>query len=246
MSKVNELLSSRFKKASKTLTKMTNLAEMSASGKLSGFSGIFRVVPLTEKEEEVLKELLNTYGKKDINILSDLKLLSALTSEVKAIHTQAVILHGERIKQAQEILKPYRDGAFSAWLVRTYGNRQTPYNFLQYYEFYMSMPRILQEKVDAMPRQAIYTLATRNCPKEEKEEIIRNYEGQSKKEILAFIRKRFPLSKKDKRTPNIGKKILQLLLQVETEISNTQYIFSSKQKKQIVVLLQSIQNKLMS
>ncbi|NGX37987.1 MAG: hypothetical protein K1000chlam2_01156, partial [Chlamydiae bacterium] len=42
MVKVNDLLSSRFKKASEKLSKMTNLAEMSTSGSLSSFSGVFR------------------------------------------------------------------------------------------------------------------------------------------------------------------------------------------------------------
>ena len=46
-------------------------------------------------------------------------------------------------KERKTILKNYRDGAFSAWLIATYGNRQTPYNFLQYYELYITLPEHL-------------------------------------------------------------------------------------------------------
>lgn len=244
MAKVNDLLTSRFKKASNKLSKMTNLAEMSASGKLSSFSGVFRVTPLTENEEEHLRNILSEYSKKHLDISSDLKFLSEITSEVKAINNQAAILHGERIKRAQEILKKYLDGAFSAWLISTYGNRQTPYNFLQYYELYFSVPKILQDKVDSMPRQAIYTLATRNCPKEEKEEIIKNYHGESKKELLRMIREKFPLAQKDKRAPSISEQIIKDLLRIEKELFNPLYMPSKEQKLRIREVLRSIQHKL--
>ncbi len=244
MVKVNDLLTSRFAKASKKLSKMTDLAEMSASGKLSSFSGVFRVTPLTENEEEHLRNILSEYCKEHLDISSDLKFLSAITSEVKAINNQAAILHGERIKRAHKLFKKYRDGAFSSWLISTYGNRQTPYNFLQYYELYSSMPKFLQDKVDTMPRQAIYTLATRDCPKEEKEEIIKNYHGESKKEFLAMIRERFPLAQKDKRAPNVAQQIVKELLRIEKELFNPLFKPSREQKIRIREVLQSIQHKL--
>lgn len=237
MAKVNELLTSRFKKASKKLSKMTDLAERSASGKLSSFSGVFRVTPLTENEEEHLRNILSEYNQDNLNIPDDLKKLSTITSEVKAINNQAAILHGERIKSAQSILKEYRDGAFSAWLISAYGNRQTPYNFLQYYELYTSVPKLLQDKVDLMPRQAVYTLATRDCPSEEKEEIIKNYKGESKKELLTLIRERFPLAIKDKRASNIPESIIKQLLAIEKQMQGPLYKPSMGQKRRIQELL---------
>lgn len=243
MAKVTDLLTSRFKQGS-TKSKMTNLAEMSSSGKLSSFSGVFKVTPLNENEEEYLRNILSEYSRDSLDIPSDLKFLSAITSEVKAINNQAAILHGERIKRAGEILKKYRDGAFSAWLIHAYGNRQTPYNFLQYYELYTNMSKELQEIVDAMPRQAVYTLATRDCPKEDKEEMIKNYRGESKSELLAMIRSRFPLSRKDKRAPNISEVIISRLLQIEKDLSSYRFRPSDGQKKRILEVLQSIRSKL--
>lgn len=244
MAKVNDLLTSRFKQASAKLSKMTNLAEMSSSGKLSGFSGVFKVTPLTENEEEFLRGILSEYSLEHLDIPSDLKFLSAITSEVKAINNQAAILHGERIRRAQEVLKKYRDGAFSAWLIHAYGNRQTPYNFLQYFELYSNMTKELQDKVDAMPRQAVYTLATRDCPREEKEEIIKNYRGETKSELLTLIRTRFPLSNKDRRAPNISEQVIVKLLQLEKDVGSSRFRPSDSQKKRILEVLQSIQSKL--
>ncbi|MFN3330212.1 MAG: CT583 family protein, partial [Pyrinomonadaceae bacterium] len=176
MPKVNDLLSSRLKQK---FSKMTELAEVSSRGQLSSFSGVFRVHPLSDQEQISLEELLKSYqGEIEVSIEQDLLALSNLTSEIKAISNQAAILHGERIKKAQEIFKNYRDGAFSAWLLSTYGNRQTPYNFLQYYEFYLSLPSNLLPKLDEMPRQAIYTLASRDAPLEKKKELLENYRGE--------------------------------------------------------------------
>ncbi|MFY7842672.1 MAG: CT583 family protein [Rhabdochlamydiaceae bacterium] len=202
MSKVNSFLASRLKQASHKLSKMTGLAELSSSGSLSSFSGVFRVGKLNQKEEEDLLEILKNFQKNEQKPEDDLVSLLAITSEVKAINNQAAILHGERIKRAQDILKNYKDGAFSAWLILTYGNRQTPYNFLQYYELYSSLPILLQNKLEEMPRQAVYTLASRQGSLEAKSEIINSYQGEPKAAILCLIRERFPLDELDKRKSN--------------------------------------------
>ena len=244
MAKVNDLITSRFKKTEKKESKMNTLAEMSRAGKLSSFSGVFRVCPLTENEEEKLKLLLREYSNEAQEIGSDLEHLCSITSEVKAINNQALILHGERIKRAQDLLKKYRDGAFSAWLVGAYGNRQTPYNFLQYYELYTGMSKALQEKVDEMPRQAVYTLATRNCPQKEKESIIQNYKGETKKELLALIREKFPLSGKDKRALNLSEQIINQLFHIESQMQNRRFKPSKGQRERILEVLSSIQKSL--
>ena len=115
MSKVNSLLTQRLKLATEKFSKMTNLAELSSSGNLSSFAGVFRVSGLSEKEKEILLTILSQYRSENYDIGEDLESLIAITSEVKAINNQAAILHGERIKKAQEILKNYQDGAFSAY-----------------------------------------------------------------------------------------------------------------------------------
>jgi len=208
MSKLSALLSKRMKSSP---GKVDMLAKLSSTGELSSFSGVFRIAPLTDAEKEELKSILEQFRSTDEEVEQDLETLTQITSEVKAINNQAIILHGERIKKAQALLKDYREGAFSAWLMVSYSNRQTPYNFLQYFEFYTSLNAELQRQIDAMPRQVIYTLASRVADEMEKKQFIENYAGQSKQELLAMIRMQFPLDEEDKRKEKPAEKVMKLL-----------------------------------
>jgi len=241
MSKFNDLLNLRFKQKETPQTKMTALVELSNKGELSSFSGVFRVSALNEKEKEAIATILKNYRHSDFyDVDVDLNALSAITSEVRAITNQAVILHGERIKRAQEILKKYQDGAFTAWLYSTYGNRQTPYNFLQYYEFYTLMPTTLHPQMDQMPRQVVYSLASRLGPIEKKEAIIKNYSGQSKQELLSLIRTEFPLSEDDKRLPNLAAHAISFLRKTKETLKNPLCLPSVEEKKRLQHLLSQV------
>jgi hypothetical protein len=242
MSKVNSLLSERLKTSSDKLSKMSTLAERSSSGNLSSFSGVFKVEGLSEKEKEFLKMLLAEYQKEGQDIEADFDSLSSITSEVKAISNQAAILHGERIKRAQEILKKYKDGAFTFWLIQTYGNRQTPYNFLQYYELYLAVPQLLLPKLDEMPRQAAYTLASREGPFETKVEIIKNYQGETKQAVIEQIRKAFPLQEKDKRAQDHGQNLIKGLQKMLDFFSNQPVKLLPPQQKKALQLIDSLKH----
>ena len=174
MANVNSLLTKRLNKKDQT-SKMSQMAKQSASGNLTGFAGVFGVSELNDNEKGFLEEILNEYSTGKENITSDLTSLISITSEVKAINNQAAILHGERIKKAHKILTSYRDGAFTSWLLTAYGNRQTPYNFMQYYDFYQAMPKGLRPQIESMPRQAIYTLATRDGSLDKKRKLVENF-----------------------------------------------------------------------
>lgn len=242
MSKFNDLLHLRFKQKDSKNPKMTALVEKANNGELSSFSGVFRVAELNAKEKEDIETILRSYQEEDAaDYETDLKALMAITSEVKAITNQAVILHGERIKRAQEILKNYREGAFTAWLFSTYGNRQTPYNFLQYYEFYTLLPQTLHPKLDQMPRQAVYTLASRSGTFEKKESIVRNYTGQPKEELLKLIRIEFPLPEDDKRLPHFGNQMVQFLKRSRDLAKNPHCVLREEEKRQIRNLLNQIE-----
>ena len=240
MGKVNSLLTQRLKQATEKFSKMTDLAELSSTGQLSSFSGVFRIANLTSTEQDDLRNLLRNFSSETQEIETDLLTLSSLTSEVKAINNQAAILHGERIKKAQEILKSYKEGAFTAWLIATYGNRQTPYNFLQYYELYIALPQFLLPKLDAMPRQAVYSLASRTGPLEKKEEIIKNYCGEPKVELLSKIRETFPLPTDDKRAHDLANFAIIQLNRLHKLLETQTFAPNPKQKKSIQNLLKSL------
>src|SRR5262249_38023900 len=150
---VNSILDQRMKKPSNT-SKMAAMAKQSASGNLTSFSGVFSIAELSAKEKNTLAEILKSYANEEQDFSTDLDILISLTAEVKAINNQAALLHGERIKKAHHVLTRYRDGAFTAWLIAAYGNRQTPYNLMQYYEFCEVMPKQLRPQIELMPRQA--------------------------------------------------------------------------------------------
>ncbi len=236
----SSILSERLKISVDKPTKMNMLAERSASGNLSSFSGVFKISPISTQEKEKLTQILTNYNDQNTDIAPDLDFLTTITSEVKAINNQAIILHGERIKQAQNILKKYRDGAFTAWLISTYGNRQTPYNFLQYYEFYQSLNVELQKQMDDMPRQVVYTLSSREGAQEQKEAIVANYQGQTKKELLALIRKEFPLARKDKRKQNLAKRLITHLRELIEEAEEGDFHPTNSQKKELNHLIKEL------
>ncbi len=243
MSKFNDLLNLRFKQKETQQPKMTALVERSNNGDLSSFSGVFRVSQLNEKEKADIESILRTYRQDEsADFDADFKALTMITSEVKAITNQAVILHGERIKRGQEILKKYREGAFTAWLFSTYGNRQTPYNFLQYYEFYSLLPQTLHPKLDQMPRQAVYSLASRNGPLDRKETIVKNYTGQAKEELLRLIRVEFPLPEDDKRLPHFSTNAISFLKRARDMLKNVHCHPSEEEKRQIQNLINQLQS----
>lgn len=239
MSNVNSLISERLKKNTSS-SKMSALAKQSASGNLTGFSGIFSMTDLSEKEKDLLANILKEYstGEEDFDL--DFSSLASITSEVKAINNQAAILHGERIKKAQSILTRYRDGAFTTWLMAAYGNRQTPYNFLQYFEFYEKLPKSLRPQIEAMPRQAVYTLASREAPLEKKQHFVESYQGETKTELLIKIREMFPLENTDKRRQNFGESTVLALKKLSSLLSRKNVSITRHQKNAIYELLDKL------
>lgn len=240
MSDMKSVLSKRFEKPANNSTKMDKLANQSSRGSLSSFSGVFKIDDLSDREKISLEELLKSYSKETQEISRDLEDLTAITSEVKAINNQAIILHGERIKRAQNILKSYKDGAFSCWLVTVYGNRSTPYNFLQYYEFYISLARHIQQCIDLMPRQAVYTLASRQGALDVKERFILDYQGESKSELLAKIRLLFPLNEKDHRKENYSAKAIRETKKLLELFKSPQLNPSSDEAEELILLINKL------
>lgn len=241
MSQVNTLLTQRLKKSENT-SKMAAMAKQSANGNLTSFSGLFGTAELSDQEKSILESILRDHAQGNEDFDKDLSQLIYLTSEVKAINNQAAILHGERIKKAHTILTRYRDGAFTAWLIAAYGNRQTPYNLMQYYEFYEALPKALRPQMETMPRQAIYTLATREGSFEKKKAIIENYNGETKTELLFIIRTVFPLDAKDRRKQNTAEAVLALLQKASNILKSPQSL-TKAQKNAILALIEEIHSK---
>lgn len=240
MKKLDSVLSNRLKKKDRSLEKMEALAEKSSTGNLSTFSNLFRTTPLSSEENNQLKDLLKKYKVSPKNQPILLKELSSITAELRAITHQAILLHGEKIKKAQDLLRDYKEGAFTAWLTLAYGNRQTPYNFLQYFEFYHSLSAPLQEKAKELPKQVIYTLASRTATLKEKASFLKQCPQGTKETLLLKIRNKFPLNKQDSRSSCGYTKAITLLEKAHGALSSSTKPPSPSHKQKIQDLLKLI------
>lgn len=241
MAKVNNQLTNRLKSSKASIEKVKQLARTSTSGARSSFEGIFESQDLSDNEKTQLRDLLTRYQTKGSSVAleKDFDHLKELHIEVKAITKQAIILHGERIEKAQGILKSYKEGAFSAWLVQTYGNRQTPYNLLQYYTLWKQLSENEKERLEEIPRQAVYTLASRDVDLEQKLSFIRSYKGQTKQELLEMIRCSFPLNDRDRRqgTPRALRAARSLFTALGE--ADAQVLTEAQAKEALTLLLQA-------
>ena len=113
-------------------SKGTNFVEAfeSLEAVTANFRNEFVATPLSTEEEMNIQNLLyenyvsNKSGSDEVD--ADYKTLVLLTRQIKSIDRQGILLHGERIHKARGLLKKYRDGTFTKWLIKAYGNRQTP------------------------------------------------------------------------------------------------------------------------
>lgn len=165
--------------------------------------GISVSVNLTKEEERLIQKILVDDYKPGIlsenDVSEHIKQISDITRQIKSISAQSVLLHGERIKKAQEILSNYRDGCFTKWLLMTYGNRQTPYSMLRYYELYQNVPQNYKIMIEAVPKKAVYMLASRDGDINKKLEIIEKHGKDTQSDLLLLIQETFPVSQTNNR-----------------------------------------------
>lgn len=175
---------------------------------------------LSNEEKEYLRsELLEQAKSGNISVdqaEKDSEELLGLSSQIRAITKQSIILHGERIFKAQKILAKYRKSMWQTWLKVSYGNRQTPYNFLYYYNLYKAVPKEDQSLIQQMPVRAAYLLSSRDGEMKKKLEIIRNHATNSQKDLISVIQKAFPTAESDGRgrregSRGLAKTVLQNL-----------------------------------
>lgn len=220
--------------------------EMETKQYLESFKVQSKEVTLSVEEKSSLRELLESCKEKHSNVATDYKMLEALTGEIKAINHQSVLLHGQRIYEAQKIFKSYEQQAFSTWLKDVYGNRQTPYNFLKYFLFYSSLDIRLKEKALSMPKQIIYTIASRNCSDKDKERVVDTYDGESKETYLKAIRKAFPLKKNDRRVKKDTSfsRLVYLLKEAKSVYESKTTNLSLKELRELDAILKNFTRKL--
>lgn len=237
MSQGKKFSNPAFQSPSKTLPAMEfNLAPV-----VNNFNSVFNTQPLEEKESLGLETLLVDHflpGKvSEDQIGKDLGQLKTITAEIKAISNQGIVLTGERIQKAREILKPYKDGAFTKWLESTFGSRRTAYNVLSYYELYSDLPNnMLKERFKKFPQKAAYLLASKDADIEEKAKIIEDYHESSTNELVMLIQDRFPPDCNDGRRKDANRTLLDSIEQSLKKLSRRKNHLSTENLKQIAYL----------
>lgn len=172
----------------------------------NSFRAMFGPSPLEEPEMKEIEKIFQNglIGDEDEEaVRSDFRELVRLTSELKAIQKQAILLIGERIFQVREIFLRYGEerGGFTEWLLSTFKAKKTAYNALAFYDLYRKLPSTkLQENFKKMPAKAGYILASRKGPPEIKWEIIENYNGEKQQFVIELIEEKLPISSTDKRS----------------------------------------------
>lgn len=189
--------------------------------KVNSFNAVFDLQKLDFNEEQQLSGILKDNWIPDN--LSEKELeenfirIKAITSEIRAISRQGAFLVGERVVQAREILKPYRDGTFTLWLETTFGSRRSGYNMLAYYELFRALPDDdLRTKYKSMAQKAAYSLANRKGDIQKKFEIIDQHFSLKNQELMIIVQKEF--SNRDRRSKRTITGLINRLLETVDQL----------------------------
>lgn len=204
MSKAVQEAKSFFKKATQVNSGFTEGFEVLSYVKTPNIPISLSIELSDQEKASIQKILVDDYMPGTISeefVSRHVEQLTNITKQIKCISAQSVLLHGERIKQAQDLLSNYREGAFTKWLMNTYGNRQTPYSMLRYYEFYQSSPKEFRSIIESAPKKCVYLLASREGDHNKKLELIKEHVKSTQSDLLLLIQATFPTQESDKRKP---------------------------------------------
>ena len=111
---------------------------------------------------------------------------------------------------------------------------------MQYYDFYHALPAQVRSKAEEMPRQALYTLASRDGDLKQKIAFVTCYKGETKQALLIKIRDLFPLAEQDKRREKRGEALIRDVERIHLLISRKKVRLSKLEKDALKELLSDI------
>jgi len=204
------------------------------------FTSIFETSDLDEKIANAIDRLMIEMASPELasdeeQIRKDTVQIKTITSEVKAIEKQGILLIGERLYRAREILGKYgrkgNDG-FSSWLKIAFKHFSSAYNAISYYELYKALPKSdLQSKLKEMPNKAAYVLASRKGDIEQKSEIIEKYADLRADEIITIIQDKFPtVLAKERAKSSTTSLVISVRLNLKKLLSKKRYLSDSDMK----------------
>lgn len=210
----------------------------------NSFTSVFDFKPLDKEEASHIEKLLvdnfQPGSIPDEQVERDTVELKQITAEIKSIGRQGIVLMGERVHRASEILKPYKDGTFTKWLESAFGSRKTGYNMLNYYTLYNELPTDdLRQKFKKIPQRTAYMLASRSSGSvETKAEIIDEYHDRSHKELAILIQEKLPLASDDKRMgKNSNERLISAIRDALKKLQSRKDDLTASDKKELSKLL---------
>ena len=243
---------------SKTLNDARNFLKKSTqteNGFVEGFQSVSSInipaisipitIELSEQEKLGIHKILSEdYSPDNLaknQIAQHVEQLTNITKQIKSIAAQSVLLHGERIKQAQDLLSNYREGAFSKWLMCTYGNRQSPYNMLRYYELYQNAPKDAQQMIESAPKKCVYVLASREGDDKTKLNLIQSHGDKPQAKFLHEIQQAFPITEIVKRKP-LHTSTIESISKLCTKLESGSKYITDADRQDIEKLIQRLKN----
>jgi len=171
-----------------------------APGMINAFHSLFSVQDLDDLENQAIETILQSGmepGSLEKELGSDAHEIKRLTKELRAIRRQELVLIGERVAAARDVFRKYKDRSFRDWMHLTFGSFKTGYNYLAFYDLYLSVPDEIKMRLKDMPAKAVYVLASHKAPLEKKIDVLKNHPpGKTAESFLSTIRETLGISRK--------------------------------------------------
>ncbi len=177
----------------------TSLPPPTSPGIINAFHSLFSVQELHAEEDQAIEAILRAGVEIDVpleGIETDAHEVKRLTKELRAIRRQELVLIGERVSAAREVFKKYKDRSFRDWMQLTFGSFKTGYNYLAFYDLYVSVPEEIKMRLKDMPAKAVYVLASHRAPLDKKIEVVKNHSRQTAQTLISVIRDTLGSSRK--------------------------------------------------
>lgn len=171
-------------------------------GVINAFHSLFSVQDLSDFENQAIERILQSgveSGTGGLSLASDTFEIKRLTKELQAIRRQELVLIGERVSAVREVFRKYKDKSFRDWMQLAFGSFKTGYNYLSFYDLYLSVPDEIKGHLKEMPAKAVYVLASHKGPLEKKIEVVKNHSRETAQNLIAAIREVLGGSRKTSR-----------------------------------------------
>lgn len=151
---------------------------------------------LTPTEETQIEKLfLKEDDVATEDVISGVSSIKFITSQIKLIQKQHVLLVGEKIFKAREIIQGMgkKDTTFTSWVNLVFPTKSSAYNALAYYEFFIKLPdNQVKKAFQSLPYKTAYALASRRGENKVKMSVLSKIRGKNNQEAMCILNTYLP------------------------------------------------------